>query len=518
MRQRIFISSVQKEFAKERKALGDFLAGDPLLNRFFDVFLFERDVPASDRRPDEIYIKEVAGCDLYIGLLGNEYGQKNNDGQSPTHREFNEATRHGKQRLIFVKGESDEDKHNKMRNLITEIGLQLIRRRFGTVAELLASVYASLINYLEAKELIRCSPWDATGARKATIEDLDAEGITQFVSQARRARNFPLPIEADIKEVLTHMNLLDDGQPTHAAILLFALKPQQFVISSEVKCAHFHGTEVAKPIPSYQVYKGTVFELVDQAVDFVMSKINLWVGTREKSPQVPVEYEIPRDVVSEAIVNAVAHRDYTSNGSVQVMLFADRLEIWNPGTLPATLTLDKLRKPHGSVPGNPLLAEPLYLTKYIERMGTGIRDMIRRCRKAGLPEPEFKLTDGFIAIIRRPSEQVTGQVDPVTDPATGQVTGQVDPITAPATGQVDPWIFRVLSACQVNPMKSSEIQKAADIRHRETFQRNYLDYLLDQAWLERTIPDKPKSRLQKYRLTEKGQKLLKVLDNEGRGK
>src|SRR3990167_4271193 len=106
---------------------------------------------------------------------------------------------------------------------------------------------------------------------------------------------------------------------------------------------HIHGTVAAKPIPSYQVYKGTVFELVDLAVDFVLSKINLWVGTREASTQVPVAYEIPREVVAEAIVNAVAHRDYTSNGSVQVMLFADRLEVWNPGALPPSLTLEKLR-------------------------------------------------------------------------------------------------------------------------------------------------------------------------------
>jgi ATP-dependent DNA helicase RecG len=67
-------------------------------------------------------------------------------------------------------------------------------------------------------------------------------------------------------ELLTHLNLLDEGRPTHAAILLFGKQPQRFLISSELKCAHFHGTEVAKSIPSYQVYKGTVFDLVDQKV------------------------------------------------------------------------------------------------------------------------------------------------------------------------------------------------------------------------------------------------------------
>ena len=83
------------------------------------------------------------------------------------------------------------------------------------------------------------------------------------------------------------------------------------------------------------------------------------------------------------------------------MLFPDRLEVWNPGTLPPSLTLDKLREVHGSFPANPLLAEPLYLTKYIERLGT--RDMIRRCVAVGLPEPEFRLTDGFVTVIRRPA-------------------------------------------------------------------------------------------------------------------
>lgn len=183
-----------------------------------------------------------------------------------------------------------------------------------------------------------------------------------------------------------------------------------------MKCAHFHGTHVAKPIPSYQVYKGTVFELVDQALDFVMSKLNLAVGTRALSVEAPVAYEMPLEVVREAIVNAVAHRDYTSNGSVQVMLFANRLEVWNPGTLPPSLTLEMLRQPHGSVPGNPLLAEPRYLTKYIERMGTGTLEMIARCRKWGLPEPEFRVVDGFVATIRR----VPGRaLEAVTPPVIG---------------------------------------------------------------------------------------------------
>ena len=105
-----------------------------------------------------------------------------------------------------------------------------------------------------------------------------------------------------------------------------------------------------------------------------------------------------------------------STGSVQVMLFADRLEVWNPGTLSPSLTLQQLREPHGSFPANPLLAEPLYLAKYIERMGTGTRDMIRFCRDAGLREPEFAIRDGFVQTLWRPEAHATAQVTCMSAP------------------------------------------------------------------------------------------------------
>ncbi|MDV7395550.1 ATP-binding protein, partial [Arthrospira platensis SPKY1] len=91
------------------------------------------------------------------------------------------------------------------------------------------------------------------------------------------------------------------------------------------------------------MYKGDLFHLVDQAVDFVLSRIDVYVGDRSRSVDVDIQYEIPRFAVSEAIVNAIAHRDYTSNGSVQVMVFRNRVEIWNPGRLPNQLSLDDLK-------------------------------------------------------------------------------------------------------------------------------------------------------------------------------
>lgn len=218
---------------------------------------------------------------------------------------------------------------------------------------------------------------------------------------------------------------------------------------------------------------------------------------------------MPPEVVREAIVNAVAHRDYTSSGSVQVMLFADRLEVWNPGTLPPTLTLRRLRRPHASVPGNPLLAEALYLTKYIERMGTGTGDMIERCRNAGLAEPKFALTDGFVTTIRRKPDRAFESVGgELAGDATGEVAGQV---TGQVEGQVERQVAeevkRVILVLQGEKTRK-ELQAILHLKGRANFEERYLKPAIEAGFVGLTVADKPTSRLQKYRLTAKGKAAL----------
>jgi len=228
------------------------------------------------------------------------------------------------------------------------------------------------------------------------------------VHVAHRKRKFPFTSNTDIETTLTHLNLIENEKITNAALLLFGKNPQKFFITSEVRCAHFHGYDVVKPIPNYQVYKGDVFQLITQAVNFVLSNIDVETGARDKGVQVDITYELPVRAVTESIVNAVAHRDYTSNASIQVMLFKDRLEIWNPGHLPFGMTIAKLKQRHNSIPVNPLIAEPLYLFGSIERMGTGTLDIIRKCKEAGLKEPEFIEEETFSVTLWRNSGGMTG--------------------------------------------------------------------------------------------------------------
>ena len=400
---RIFISSVQSEFSEERTMLNQYIRTDVLLGKFFEPFIFE-EVPANEASPQQVYLREVEMSDIYLGLFGNRYGFEDAEGVSPTEREYDLAAKLHKTRLIFIKSVGEETRHPKETTLIHKVEQDIVRKTFVDIDGLRTSVYAALVRFLEEKEYIRWQPFDAAYDTDATLDDLDNSKMTEFIKQARRKRSFPLPIDASPEHLLTHLSLMDEkGRISNSAILLFGKKPQKFFITSEVKCAQFFGDVVQKPMPSYQIYRGDVFELVDQATAFVMSRVDNWTGTRSEgeTAAVPTRPELPYDAVKEAIVNAVCHRDYTSNASVQVMLFRNRLEIWNPGQLPYGLTVQKLSGPHKSLPANPLLADPMYLAGYIEKVGTGTEDIISLCSEWGLKTPEFHQEEDFRIVIWR---------------------------------------------------------------------------------------------------------------------
>lgn len=387
---KIFISSVQKELEPERRAVKDFILNDPLFSRFIEnVFLFE-DIPAGDQSPDNIYLSEVEKCDIFIGIFGNEYGWRNEDGKSPTELEFDYATEKSRERLIFVKGDDDSARELEMKALIRKASAQLTRRRFSDTTALKREIDASLVKSLEERGALRTTPFDDTVCSRATIDDIDANQIESFIERAEAKGRLNIKGDRSVEAVLSNFNLLRDGKPTNAAILLFGKNPNMFFSSIQLHCFHFFGTEKRKPIASQQPYEGRLSDIIDQAEEFVLGKIDRRVGVRSEGTQAPIEFEVPREVLSEAIVNAVVHRDYNSNGFVQVFVFADRIEVWNPGELPSCLTPELLKLPHASLPRNPLIAEPLFRMQYIEKAGTGTTDMIEDCISAGLPEPKFE--------------------------------------------------------------------------------------------------------------------------------
>jgi len=399
---KIFISSVQEEFHDIRRDLEAFLLGDAVLRRFIsEVFLFEK-LPAKDRRADQVYLEAVERCDIFMGIFGYEYGYEDKDGVSPTEHEYNHATEHQKTRFIYVWGRNEKKREPKMKQLIRKASDELFRRRVEDVSALTAEVYASLVDYLDEMGALRIPPFDTSACDKATLKHLSRKRLDWFLETAHRERGFPLKKNIATRALLIHLNLLEHTHPTNAAVLPFATDPQRIHRTAETKCIHCHGTVYRRPFGSQQIYTGDLFEQADQARDFVLAKINRAVGTRSEGNVAPATYELPPDAIGEAIINAIAHRDYYSHASVEVRLFADRLEVWNPGRLPGTLTLDDLRIDHHSVPHNPLLAESLYLTRYIEKAGSGTQLIIELCRESGLPEPDFEQrSDSFVITLWR---------------------------------------------------------------------------------------------------------------------
>lgn len=387
---KIFVSGVQKELQGERQAVKELVAENYLLKEYFAVFIFE-DLPAKSKSAEKVYLEEVRESDIYIGIFGNEYGKTGKDSLSATEKEYSEAKKKGREILIFIKGD-DSKRKERLKKLLSRIKDNTkghCYERFSSIEELKTGLFKSLIDFLKCEGIVSDNAFDESVCRNATLSDIDEKKVRWFLRIAKDKRKYSLDINTSIKDVLIHLNLLNNDKPTNAAILLFGKNPHKFLLQAEIKCIQFSGTQVEKPFLSYQIYDSNIFEQIDRAVSFVLDSIKFPVIQQEHTVQVKRQHEIPVFAIQEAIVNAVTHRNYNNTGGVQVMVFVDRVEIWNPGRLTERLTIEQLKKPHSSFPTNPLIAHPVYLADYIQRAGSGTIEMTKQCREKGLPEPEF---------------------------------------------------------------------------------------------------------------------------------
>jgi len=391
---RIFVSGVQKELGPERRAAKNFIKSDALLSEYFNVFLFE-DAPAKGKSAEKAYIEEVRKSDIYIGILGQKYGGSGKGALSPTEAEFRQAKARHKEILIYIKGQNTIDKKRDpgVQKLIKEIRTPKAGysyKRFEDASELTDLVYESLISFLKEKGEVGKAGFDQRICEGAKFSDIDKVKVKWFLKVAHSKRSFPLGVDSSVKDVFTHLKLIKDGKLTNAAVLLFGKSPRKFFDQTKIKCVQLPSTEVVKPFTSYHIYEEeNLFEQVDKAVAFVLDAIKYPVIQQPSTVQVARPREIPKFAIHEAIVNAVAHRDYNTTSSVQVMVFLDRVEVWNSGSLPGNLKVEDLKKPHSSHPANPTIANVLYLANYIQQVGSGTTEMVRQCKMYGLPEPEF---------------------------------------------------------------------------------------------------------------------------------
>lgn len=280
MKIRIFISSVQREFAKERKNLASYIRQDAILGKFFDVFLFE-EVPAQERTADGVYLPEVDECDIYLGIFGHTYGNVDSVGISATEREYRRAAKKHKTRMCFV-DKSIGDTDPRQASLISCVNADVVRRGFSGYDDLRTAVYAALAKYLEEKGRISSLPFDCSNSANIHLKDLSVSKMRQFVREARIERKWNVPANATPIKILEALRLVDDDDRIlNPAALLFGKDPQRFFPTSCIKCAWFLGNRVEKPMADHQIYTGDIFKMVDDATFFVMSHISNQIGPHD---------------------------------------------------------------------------------------------------------------------------------------------------------------------------------------------------------------------------------------------
>ncbi|GAB4346221.1 MAG: helix-turn-helix domain-containing protein [Desulfobulbaceae bacterium] len=334
--------------------------------------------------------------------------------------------------------------------------------------------------------------------RFSLADDLTDEVWSLF---RRRAK---IPSDMKALTALENLHLVREGKMTQAGAWLLARDIRKFNISGDVACALFMGTDKVR-ILDRRGFHGDVYSMIDETVAYILSKINVaYIIRHVRREERP---ELPEEALRETVVNALAHRDYRSTANVQVYIFKDRVEIVSPGGLPAGMTEADLGIK--SIPRNPLLFAMLHRMDVVEHIGSGIKRIRNLCREYGVAEPKIEVSEHwFTVIFPRPEFPEDRQAKSALDQAEAHEARATQPPTQSPTQPADP-VVRLLRELEQGEKSSGELRNALNLSHRPTFRSNYLHPALENGLIELTMPEKPTSSKQKYRLTDKGKQVLR---------
>jgi predicted HTH transcriptional regulator len=215
-------------------------------------------------------------------------------------------------------------------------------------------------------------------------------------------------------------------------------------------------------------------------------------------------WNIPLTILREAVVNAIVHADYSQRGApVRIAFFDDRIEIENPGILLPGLTLEDMLQGVSKI-RNHVIARVFRELDLIEQWGSGVRRMFREAEALGLPQPEIIEVGMRLRFIVYLAEPLI--LSPKNEQGRDQVSTQLPTQLPTQSGGL---VQRLLLALKDGNKSSGALRSILGIKHRPTFRDNYLHPALDADLIEMTIPEKPSSSKQKYRLTDKGRAVLK---------
>jgi len=229
--------------------------------------------------------------------------------------------------------------------------------------------------------------WDGVLVPSVSVSDLKQETFDFFKKRGIRSKRLSEESLTDTNEqILDNLELKEKQFLKRAAILLFHPKPEKFVTGAFIKIGFFEND--ADLIFQDEVH-GNLFEQIEKAIDLLFTKyIKAFISYENKINRIET-YEYPKDAIREALLNAIAHKDYSGGVPIQISVYKDKIMIWNEGQLPEDWTIETLVAKHSSKPYNPDVAMAFYRSGYIESWGRGITKMTDLCVEAGLPKPTF---------------------------------------------------------------------------------------------------------------------------------
>lgn len=318
-----------------------------------------------------------------------------------------------------------------------------------------------------------------------TIEDIDEELLKEFIEKGRKAKriNFPYTNKEEILKKLSLVN--KNNELLNAGYILFAkeakLEMQMAIFATETKLTFLDIDQVF----------GNIFELIETGEGYIRKNIKWPVNFKSGGMERVEIPEIPLEAIREAIINSLIHRDFKNPKSNEVAIYKDRVEIFNPGEFPEGYKPEDFIKGEGSIPRNPLIANTLYLSKDIEKWGSGFRRITEVCAKADV-KVKFEIRkNGFMVIFYRKTDEelysLTQENKNVQENA--QETHKKHTRNAQENF--------ILDFC--NEAKTlKEILEYCGYKNARNFREKYINPLLKNGKLKMTIPEQPKNRNQKY--------------------
>jgi ATP-dependent DNA helicase RecG len=244
--------------------------------------------------------------------------------------------------------------------------------------------------------------YDETPLLRLSLSDLDLSAFESFLKETGQSY-----LIGDHERLLENWMLARNGHPTVAGIVLFGRQPQQHLPYAQINAARFPGVDSSFDPQDRKDLGGQLLDVLDQAERFLDLHLPLPHEIRGFEPE--PKPELPKEVLREALVNAVAHRDYTIRGPIRLFIFDDRIEVHTPGRPPNGVDEDAMRA-GAHVVRNPWIYARLSDAGLVTRAGTGIRRIFRLVREATGREVGLKVSGSevLLTIPRKPRSSSPG--------------------------------------------------------------------------------------------------------------